>query len=149
MGKLSAGISSVQVGRLVPAKHWTTPTFPAATTAGTLLVGDVRYDASSNRFLAPAGWVEAGVPSQLGTSPRTEIWYYPNNPGNVPNPTFTITPASIDSTAQVTEWRNVAAATPLDQTGNTALGVPGTTAGIATSGALAVAHELVLTHVAG
>src|SRR5258708_38085568 len=122
MGKLSAGISSVQVGRLVPAKHWTTPTFPAATTAGTLLVADVRSDASPNRFLAPAGWVEAGVPSQLGTSPRTEIWDYPNNPGNVPNPTFTITPASIDSTAQGNAWRNVAAAAPPGHTGKPAAG---------------------------
>ena len=147
MGNLSAGISSVQVGPTVTAKHLITPTFPAATTAGTLLVADVRSDASPNRFLAPAGWVEAGVPSQSGTSPRTEIWYYPNNPGNVPNPTFTITPASIDSTAQVTEWRNVAAAAPLDQTGNTALGVAGTTAIISTSGALAVANELVITDV--
>ncbi len=34
MGNLSAGISSVQVGPIATARHFITPTFPAATTAG-------------------------------------------------------------------------------------------------------------------
>ncbi len=145
VGPLSAGISNVQVGPVVTAKHFITPTFPAATTAGTLLVADIRSDGTPNKFDAPAGWVEAGVPSQAGTSPRTEIWYYANNPGAGPNPTFTITPANIDSTAQVSEWRNVATVNPLDQTGNFATGTNQLSATVATGGATAGANELVIT----
>jgi hypothetical protein len=133
------------VGPIVTAKHFITPTL-AASTAGTLLVADIRSDATPTTFDAPAGWVEAGVPSQSGTSPWTEIWYYPNNPGGITNATFTVTPASIDSTAQITEWRNVATVAPLDRTGNTAIGVNALTATIAT-GALAMANELVITDV--
>jgi hypothetical protein len=140
-----SGISNVQVGPIVTAKHLITPTL-AASTAGTLLVADIRSDTTLTKFDAPAGWVEAGVPSQSGTSPRTEIWYYPNNPGGITNATFTVTPASLDSTAQITEWRNVATAAPLDRTGNTAIGVNALTATIAT-GALAMANELVITDV--
>ncbi len=145
LGALSGGISNVQVGPIVNAKHFITPTLPAASTAGTLLVADVRSDATPGRFLAPAGWLPAGAPSQAGTSPRTEIWYYPNNPGAVPNPTFTITPASIDSTAQVSEWRNVATVLPLDQTGNFTAAVNQLTATVSTAGATAAANELVIT----
>jgi Putative Flp pilus-assembly TadE/G-like len=147
VGPLSTGISNVQFGPVVTAQHFITPTFPAPTTAGTLLVADVRSDATPNRFIAPAGWVEAGVPSQAGTSPRTEIWYLPGNlnPGGVPNPMFTITPANIDSTAQVSEWRNVAAVNPLDQTGNFSTGANQLNATVATGGATAAANELVIT----
>jgi hypothetical protein len=145
LGALSGGISNVQVGPIVTAKHFITPTLPAPSTAGTLLVADVRSDATPSRFLAPAGWLPAGAPSQAGTSPRTEIWYYPNNPGAVPNPTFTITPASIDSTAQVSEWRNVATVLPLDQTGNFSAGVNQLTATVSTPVATAAANELVIT----
>jgi hypothetical protein len=143
---LSAGISKVQVGPIVTAKHFITPKFPVPTTAGTLLVATVRSDTTPTRFLAPAGWLPAGVPSQSGTSPRTEIWYYPNNPGAVPDPTFTITPANIDSTAQVSEWRNVATVLPLDQTGNFATGANQLTATVSTGGATAAANELVITN---
>jgi hypothetical protein len=142
---LSTSISNVQTGPIVTARHLITPTFTSPTTAGTLLVADIRSDATPTQFLAPAGWVEAGVPSQTGTSPRTEIWYYPNNPGGVPNPTFTVTPANIDTTAQVTEWRNVATASPLDQTGNFSVGSNQLTATVSTAGATAAANELVIT----
>src|SRR4029077_6186338 len=71
LGALSGGISNVQVGPIVTAKHFISPTLPAASTAGTLLVADVRSDASPSRFLADPGWIEAGAPSQTGTSPRT------------------------------------------------------------------------------
>ena len=144
-GPLSAGITNVQVGPIVTAKHFITPTFPAATTAGTLLVADVRSDSTPTKFQAPAGWVQAGIESQAGTSPRTEIWYYPNNPGSVANPTFTITPANIDSTAQVSEWRNVATVNPLDTTGNFSVGANQLNATVSTGAATASANELVIT----
>ena len=144
VGPLSAGISKVQVGPIVTAQHFLTPTFPAPTTAGTLLVADIRSDATPVRFIPPAGWLPAGLPSQAGTSPRTEIWYYPNNPGAVPNPLFTITPATIDSTAQVSEWRN-AAPLPLDKTGNFSAGANQLTATVSTGGATTAANELVIT----
>jgi len=144
---LSGGISNVQAGPIVTATHFLTPTLPAASTAGTLLVAAVRSDATLTKFTAPAGWVQAGVESQSGTSPRTEIWYYPNNPGGISAATFTINPASIDSTAQITEWRNVATVAPLDKTGNTAIGVVQSTATISTSAANAAANDLVITDV--
>lgn len=146
IGALSAGISKVQVGPVVTAKHFITPTFPVPTTAGTLLVASVRSAATPTRFIAPAGWLPAGIPSQVGSSPRTEIWYYPNNPGAVPNPTFTITPANIDATAQVSEWRNVATVLPLDQIGNFATAANQLTATVTTLGATATANELVITN---
>jgi hypothetical protein len=147
LGALSGGISNVQVGPIVTAKHFITPTLPAPSTAGTLLVADVRSDATPGRFLASAGWIDTGlVPSQAGSSPRTEIWYYPNNPGGISNATFTITPASIDSTAQMSEWRNVATVNPLDVGGNFATGTSPLTATVSTAPtATASANELVIT----
>jgi hypothetical protein len=145
-GTLPKTISNVQVGPVVTAKHFITPTLPAALTAGTLLVAEVRSDSTPNKFTAPAGWVEAGVPSQNGTSPRTEIWYYANNPGVIPPATFTITPANIDSTAQMTEWRNVATLNPVDVTGNFAPGANQLTGTVSTAPtATAAANELVIT----
>jgi Putative Flp pilus-assembly TadE/G-like len=146
IGPLSAGISKVQVGPIVTAKHFITPTFPAPTTPGTLLVAMIRSDATPTKFDNPAGWMEAGIPSQTGTSPRTEIWYYPNNPGNVPDPLFTVTPANIDTTAQVSEWANVATVLPVvDQTGNFSVGANQLTATVSTAGATTAANDLVIT----
>ncbi len=145
IGPLSAGISKVQSGPIVTAKHFITPTFSMATTAGTLLVATIRSDATPTRFIAPAGWVEAGVESQAGTSPRTEIWYYENNPVWVGPITFTITPANIDSTAQVSEWANVAAVNPVDTTGNFAVGANQLTATVSTAGNTTLANDLVIT----
>ena len=144
-GILPKAISNVQTGPVVTAKHFITPTLGAASTAGTLLVAEIRSDATPTRFIAPANWVEAGVPSQNGASPRTEIWYYPNNPGAITNATFTITPATLDSTAQMSEWRNVATVNPLDVTGNFAPGSNALTGTVSTAGATATANELVIT----
>jgi len=146
IGLLSGGISKVQVGPTVTAKHFITPTFPGATTAGTLLVATIRSDATPTRFAAPAGWVEAGIESQAGTSPRTEIWYYENNPVWVGPITFTITPANIDSTAQVSEWANVATVNPVDSTGNFSVGANQLTATVTTNAATSAANDLVITN---
>jgi len=146
IGPLSAGISKVQVGPEITARHFITPTFLGPTTSGTLLVAMIRSDATPTKFDAPAGWVEAGVPSQAGTSPRTEIWYYVNTPVWAGPITFTITPANIDSTAQLSEWRNVAAVNPVDTTGNFTAGANQLTGTVSTAGNLAAANELVITN---
>src|SRR2546428_13552883 len=112
MAWMGGGISSGAAGPPVPAGRSLPPTLPAASTAGTLLVADIRSDATPSGFTAPAGWAQAAVPSQSGLSPRTEIWYYPNNPGGITHPTFTINPASIDSTPHMTDWANVATRPP-------------------------------------
>jgi len=145
IGPLSAGISEAQAGPIVTAQHFITPTFNQPLTAGTLLVAEIRSDATPNKFAAPAGWVEAGTESQSGTSPRTEIWYYENNPVWVGAITFTITPANIDTTAQVSEWRNVAAANPVDTTGNFSVGANQLTATTSTNAATSAADDLVIT----
>jgi hypothetical protein len=145
IGPLSAGISKVQVGPVITAQHFITPTFLMPTTLGTLLVAEIRSDATPTKFTAPAGWVQAGIESQAGTSPRTEIWYYENNPVWVGPITFTITPANIDSTAQVSEWSNVATVNPVDTTGNFAVGANQLTATVLTNAATSGAGDLVIT----
>jgi len=70
----------------------------------------------------------------------------PNNPGAISNATFTITPANIDATAQITEWRNVATLNPLDVTGNFAPGANQLSGTVSTAPtATANANELVIT----
>jgi hypothetical protein len=145
IGPVSAGITKVQVGPVVTATHFITPTFTQPTTAGTLLVADVRSDATPTKFSAPAGWVQAGSASQSGTSPRTEIWYYENTPVWAGPITFTITPANINTTAQVSEWANVATVNPVDTTGNFAVGANQLTATVSTSAATSAAGDLVIT----
>ncbi len=143
VGALGGGISNVQVGaESAVARHFITPTLTSASTAGTLLVAIVRSDDTANRFTATAGWVVADFASIAGQA-RTEIWYYPNNPGGISSVTFTITPANIDTVAQMSEWRNVAAVVPL--TGTQTVATNQLTATVSTSAATPVANELVIT----
>jgi hypothetical protein len=145
VGPLSGGISNVQSGpETAVSRHFVTPTLPAASLAGTLLVADVRSVGTPNRFTAPAGWVAATFVNQASGG-RSEIWYYPNNPGGISSVTFTITPANIDSVAQVTEWRNVATVAPLDRTGTRTVAANQLTATVSTAAAMTVANELVIT----
>jgi hypothetical protein len=144
IGPLSGGISNVQVGtETAPTKHFITPTLAAASLAGTLLVAVMECDPSPNRVTAPAPWVNADFAFAGGNS-RSELWYYPNNPGGIANMTLTATPASIACEAQLTEWRNVAIALPLDQTGTTTVTSNALTATVSSSGATTVANELVI-----
>ena len=138
-----AGISNVQVGPTVATRHFIVTTLPAASTAGTLLVAVIRSDPTPNKFAAPAGWVNADIASAAGQS-RSEIWYYPNNPGGISSATFTINPGNIDAAGQMTEWRNVLAASPLDKTGTLTVGSQ-LNATVSTSAATSVANELVIT----
>ena len=145
MGALTgAGISNVQVGSEAAAKHFVIATLPVASTAGTLLVADIRSDSTPTKFAAPAGWVSADFASLAGQS-RSEIWYYPNNPGGITSATFTINPATVDAVAQLTEWRNVVAAAPLDVTGTSIVSTNQVSATVSTSAAMSVANELVIT----
>ena len=143
---LSTGISRVQQGaESAPQQHFVTATLPGVSQAGTLLVATARSAPTPNKFTAPAGWVAATFVNQA-TAGRSEIWYYPNNPGGINSVTFTINPANINSVAQMSEWRNVLAAAPLDQTGTFTAGANQLTATVSTApGATSVANELVIT----
>ena len=143
VGALAGGITNVQVGaESAVSRHFVTPTMTSASTAGTLLVAVVRSDDTPNRFTATAGWVVADFASVAGQA-RTEIWYYPNNPGGISSVTFTITPANIDTVAQMSEWRNAAAVVPV--TGIKTVASNQLTATVSTSAATPVANELVIT----
>jgi hypothetical protein len=127
-----------------PTRHFITPTLAAASLAGTLLVAVMECDPSPNRVTAPAPWVNADF-AFAGSNSRSELWYYANNPGGITNMTLTSTPASIACEAQLTEWRNVAAASPLDQTGTATVTSNALTATVSTSGPTTSANELVIT----
>ncbi len=139
---LSAGISNLQIGpKSAVATPTVTPTLPAASQAGTLLVATIKSGASATAFTAPANWVRANSRNQAGAS-RTEIWYYPNNPGGITSAAFGVPNASI---AQMTEWRNVATTNPLDRTGILASAANLSSATVSTSAATTMANELVIT----
>src|SRR5256885_5570742 len=139
LGTAPATITQVQRGpESAPQKHFVTATL-AASTAGTLLVATVRSEPTPNKFTAPAPWTAASFVSDPSGG-RSEIWYVAPglNPGGIVSVTFTVTPADIFSEDQVTEWRNVVAATPLDQTGTFTAGADPPTATVPTSRATPV-----------
>src|SRR6266571_5343526 len=139
----AGGITNRQTGVMVgPVKHFVTPTLPAASLAGTLLVATVNCLTTPNRFTPPANWVQATEVNIAGAG-RTEIWYYPSNPGGISSGTFTINPANINCDGQMTEWSGAAAA-PLDQTG-TATSASAASLAVTTAGATAQSGELVIT----
>jgi hypothetical protein len=135
-------VSNRQIGvKSAKTTPTVTPTLPAASIAGTLLVVTIRSGPSATAITAPANWVRANFSDQAGAS-RTEIWYYPNNPGGITSAAFGVPNGSI---AQMTEWLNVATASPLDTTGTLATGASMSSATISTSAATSVANELVIT----
>ncbi len=144
LANLAGGISNRQTGAEKAAQHFITPTLPAVSLAGTLLVAVIHSESTPTKFAAPAGWVSADQANQA-VAGRTEIWYYPNNPGGISSATFTINPANINAAAQLTEWLNVATASPLDVTGSSTIGANSLTSTVSTSGATSAANELVLT----
>ena len=145
LASMAGGVSARQVGpESANAKHFITGTLPAASQAGTLLVAVLSADETPNKAGAPAGWVQAIEADQAGDG-RSEIWYYPNNPGGITSAQFTVNPATIGGEVQLTEWLGVATAAPLDQTGALTIGAPTTTASITTAGAMTQPNELVIT----
>ena len=142
---MRSGISNRQIGaESATQTHFITATMPGASQAGTLLVATVSAASTPNKFSAPAGWVSAAEANQVGEG-RSEIWYYPNNPGGINSTTFTMNPATIGGNAQISEWLGVATAAPLDQSGTLAVPVATTTTVIATVGAMTQSSELVIT----
>src|SRR5712692_4494836 len=129
---LAGGISNRQVGsEIPPSNHFITPTLPAASQAGTLLVVDLAGQDGLNSFAGPAGWVLASSAQQAGEG-WNQIWYYPNNPGGVTNATWTALPAAPEVVAQMTEWSGAATLLPLDQIGVSTVGTATTTTTIST-----------------
>src|SRR5438128_8742030 len=126
-----------------PYSLFVTPAQPGAGLAGTLLVAAINCPTTPNRFQAPASWVQA-MEVNLASAGRTEIWYYPNNPGGIASATFTINPANISCDAQMTEWSGVATAAPRDQTGSATNVLSGSLT-VSTAGAMAQSDELVIT----
>jgi hypothetical protein len=145
IGPLSGGISNVQTGvETPPTRHFITPTLPAASLAGTLLVVVMECDPSPNRVTVPAPWATADF-AFAGANSRSELWYYANNPGGITNVTITALPAAINCEAQLTEWRNVATVNPLDQTGTATVTTNQLTGTVTTGGSTTAANELVIT----
>jgi hypothetical protein len=149
LGNLGGGgggaISNVQTGPEVANFNSVTPTLPVASTAGALLVANIRAGPSLSRSVAPIGWVYANGINEP-TIGRTETWYYPNNPGGITSATFVLVPSPNVAVAQMSEWSGVATSSPLDQTGTTAISTAGPTGTVTTSGATSVANELVITN---
>ena len=142
-GLLRAGITKIQIGpESLLDKPTVTATLAAASQVGTLLVADVNSAPTNTPFTAPAGWVFADGGSQGGAG-RSEIWYYPNNPGGITSATFGVTK---DAVAQLTEWNNVAPVSPLDQTGNVQVSTNQFSATISTNAATSLANELAITN---
>ena len=145
LASMAGGVSNRQTGpESANAKHFLVGTLPAASKAGTLLVAVISADATPSKSGSPAGWVEAIDADQAGDG-RSEIWYYPNNPGGITSAQFSVNPATITGEVQLSEWNGIATASPLDQTGLLTLGVATNTAPVTTSGAMAQPNELVIT----
>jgi len=143
-----AGVISLrQTGAESPRQtHFLTPSLPAPSIAGTLLVATISSDPSPNKTTAPVGW-QLAVDINQAVEGRTEIWYYPNNPGGITTVQFATNPAGIAGQMQLTEWNGVLAVAPLDQTGSQAVAGLSTTTTVSTSGATAQAAELVITNI--
>ena len=141
----SGSITNRQVGlESARQRHFVMGSLPGLSIAGTLLVATLTSDESPNKATPPsANWLLAAQATQAGAG-RTEIWYYPNNPGNLQNFQFALNPATIFGEVQFTEWTGALAA-PLDRTGSTAVAVATTTTANATSAATTAANELVIT----
>jgi hypothetical protein len=145
---LSSGIANRQIGvEAGPSIATVTPTLPAPSLAGTLLVAVLRSDTnpSNKPFTAPnANWVSANN-AFLDGAAHTQIWYYANNLGGISSADFGVSPNSIDAVAQMSEWSGVAAAAPLDRSGTVTITPGQNTATVSTSLATTVANDLVIT----
>lgn len=83
----------VQTGTKASGTGTVTATLPAASTAGRLLIARL-YSANGNSaFTAPAGWQQAAAIGS--TASRTEIWYYPGNPGGITSAAFSDGPNNV------------------------------------------------------
>jgi hypothetical protein len=126
-----------------------TPTLPAATTAGDLLVAvveDTNSGCSTDTFTAPAGWVEAAKVCRASTNPGPiELWYKPNTAAGVTSVAFKTGSSGANSIAQLTEWRGVATSSPIDQTGTATSASTSTSLAVSTTGNVSATGELAVT----
>src|SRR5205814_8859052 len=83
--------------------HFITGTLPVASTAGTLLVATINSLTTPNKFAGPAGWTSAAELDNPADG-RSEICYYPNNPGGISSATFTTNPATVGGAARIRQW---------------------------------------------
>ena len=140
----TGSITNRQIGvESARQRHFVIGSLPGLSIAGTLLVATLTSDQSPTKSTQPAGWQLAAQTNQAGAG-RTEIWYYPNNPGNLQTFQFALNPATDFGELQLSEWSGALAA-PLDRTGSTAVAVATTTTVNATSAATSSANELVIT----
>ena len=145
LSSVSGGISAKQIGvESAVQNHFITASLPAASTAGTLLVATITSLTTPTKFAGPAGWTSAAEVNNA-TEGRSEIWYYPNNPGGITSVTFTMNPATISGAAEISEWNGASTIAPLDQSGTLSVTVASPTSTIATGGAMAQSGELVIT----
>lgn len=143
----SSGIAARQIGaELAGVKHLITPTLPAVSQAGTLLVVTLTADPNWKSTAAPSANWKLAASTLEGSSARVEIWYYPNNPGGIRNlETWTVLPASSNVAAQMTEWTGVDTTSPLDVANATNISVATTTAINTAAGPTTQANDLVIT----
>jgi hypothetical protein len=144
-GSADAAIAELQAGtELVSSTGNVTPTFAAASTAGSLLVATVTNSCTtaSDAFSAPAGWVLA-TGTWLSGDGRVEVWYYPNNPGGISSAAFTSSSCA-GSAGQLSEWSGAALSGVLNRTG-TATASAATSVTVSSSASTAVSGELGIT----
>jgi hypothetical protein len=150
-GALSSGAATIanrQVGPTIgPLRMDVNLTLPLPSLAGTLLVAVIKMaDTPNKAFAVPPGWLsQASLSVDQGSVAHDEIWYYPNNPGGITLADFGVSPASIDTMGQMTEWTGVATASPLDQSGGAAVTLNQSSMTMSTSAALTFASDLVIT----
>jgi len=138
---VGAPIAKVQAGTVAKSATATVvPSFPTASTAGTLLMATLASQ-KNGTFTGPSGWVRAVRIGQ--TNADAEIWYYANNPGGITSASFADSGAT-STAGQLSEWSGVATSSPLDKTGSTTVTL-GNGATAATSAATTVAGELAVT----
>ncbi len=121
-----------------------TPSLPAATSAGDLLVATIAAT-PGNAVNAPAntpGWTLAARISVGPPVGSVEIWYRANSTAGEPSPNFTSTNTNID--VQESEWAG-AAAVPLDRTGTKTQPVAVNSTTIPTSAATTGSGDLGIT----
>ncbi len=138
----AAGIVKVQAGPVATnlVSGSVTPTLPAASTAGDLLVATLASGSGSAAFGAPAGWTQGPVVGLTGS--RSEIWYMANSPAGITSAAFSASGA-VGVDGQLSEWSGVATTSPLDQTG-TATATAATQLTVSTTTATGTAGELAI-----
>ena len=139
----AAGVAVVQKGVEVSGSSGSvTPTLPAASGSGHLLVAVVANRANCASFSGPAGWLRATT--NCTTSGTAEIWYLANSGSGTTSAKFTWTGGST-VTGELSEWSGVATTSPLDQTGKVTVSTAATSATVSTTGNVAITGEVGIT----